>query len=86
MTADERPGPESRARASELGSRIHVALAALPEPYRSVVILREIQGHSYSEIRELLDMPLNTVRGTLHRGRRKLREALREEYEQVAVG
>jgi RNA polymerase sigma factor (sigma-70 family) len=85
-TVDGRPGPETRAHASELGSRIHCALAELPEPYRSVVVLREIQGLSYGEIGEVLEMPLNSVRVTLHRGRRKLREALREEYEHAAVG
>lgn len=83
--ADDRPGPEKRAHAAQLGSRIHDAIADLAEPYRSVVVLREILGLSYAEIQEVLDMPLNSVRVTLHRGRRKLREALREEYEHVAV-
>jgi RNA polymerase sigma-70 factor (ECF subfamily) len=82
---DCRPGPETRAHASEIGSIIHDALAALPEPYRSVVVLREIQGHSYHEISDILEMPLNSVRVTLHRGRRQLRRALREEYEHAAV-
>jgi RNA polymerase sigma factor (sigma-70 family) len=83
---DGRPGPESLAHAGELGSRIHAALTELPEPSRSVVLLREILGLSYGEIQEVLDMPLNSVRVTLHRGRKKMREALREEYEHVAVG
>lgn len=83
---DGRPGPERRAQASQLGSRIRNALAELSEPCRCVIVLREIEGLSYGEIRDLLDMPLNTVRVTLHRGRRQLREALREEYENVAVG
>jgi RNA polymerase sigma-70 factor (ECF subfamily) len=83
--ADVRPGPEASAQGSEIGSMIHGALAELPEPYRSVVVLREIQGLSYGEIGDVLDMPLNSVRVTLHRGRRKLREALREEYDHAAV-
>ena len=82
---DGRPGPDARVCASELGSKIHEALSGLSEPYRSVVVLREIQGLSYGEIRNVLDMPLNTVRVTLHRGRRRLREALREEYDHAAV-
>jgi RNA polymerase sigma factor (sigma-70 family) len=85
MVVDARPGPETRARASELGSIINHALAGLSEPFRSVVVLREIQGHAYDEIAQVLDMPLNTVRVTLHRGRRMLREALREEYDHAAV-
>lgn len=82
---DGRPGPDTRARASELGLKIHSALSDLSEPYRSVVVLREIQGLSYGEIGEVLNMPLNTVRVTLHRGRRQLREGLREEYDDAAV-
>ncbi len=85
MAVDVRPDPERRARASELGSIINHALAGLSEPYRSVVVLREIQGHAYDEIADVLDMPLNTVRVTLHRGRRMLRAALREEYDHAAA-
>lgn len=83
--ADRNPGPEGRLRGAELGSAIQRALAGLAEPYRSVVILREIEGLSYGEIAEVLEMPLNTVRVTLHRGRKSLREELREEYDRVAV-
>lgn len=85
MAVDARPGPERRARASELGSIINQALAGLSEPYRSVVVLREIQGRAYDEIADILTMPLNTVRVTLHRGRRMLRAALREEYDHAAA-
>lgn len=82
---DGRPRPDARLRASELGSKIQAALSGLGEPYRSVVILREIQQLTYGEISEVLNMPLNTVRVSLYRGRRSLREALREEYEHAAV-
>ena len=79
------PGPESLAHASQLGSRILQALDALSEPGRSVVILREIQGLSYQEIGEALEMPMSSVRVTLHRGRRRLREELKEVRDHVAV-
>lgn len=82
---DRDPGPEGRLRGAQLGDAIRRALAALAEPYRSVVILREIQGLSYTEIADALEMPLNTVRVTLHRARRKLRDELREEYDRAAV-
>ena len=82
---DLKPGPEGRLRGSQLGEAICRALADLAEPYRSVVILREIQGLAYSEIADALAMPLNTVRVTLHRARRRLRHELREEYERAAV-
>ena len=82
---DHAPGPEARAHASQLGARVLQALERLNEPGRSVVILREIQGLSYQEIGEALQMPVNNVRVTLHRGRRRLREDLREVYDHVAA-
>lgn len=85
VAVDARPGPDTRVRSSEIGLKINSALSDLSEPYRSVVILREIEGLSYGEIGEVLNMPLNTVRVTLHRGRRRLRETLREEYDHAAV-
>jgi len=44
----------------------------------SIVILREVQDYRYEEIGAALQMPLNTVKVYLHRGRRKLRERLQE--------
>ncbi len=79
------PGPERLAHASQLGGRIVRALDALTEPGRSVVILREIQGLSYQEIGEALEMPMSSVRVTLHRGRRRLREELKEVHDHVAI-
>ena len=82
---EDSPGPEGLAQSSELGSRLLAALHAMSEPHRSVVILREVQGLSYREIGEALEMPLSTVRVTLHRGRRRLREDLREVRHDVAA-
>jgi RNA polymerase sigma-70 factor (ECF subfamily) len=79
------PGPERLAHASQLGGRILQALETLTEPGRSVVILREIQGLSYQEIGEALEMPMSSVRVTLHRGRRRLREELKEVHGHVAA-
>ncbi len=72
------PSPEAAAEASELRARIHEALADLQEPYRSIVIFREIQDMKYDEISRSLELPLNTVKSYLHRGRRMLREKLSE--------
>ena len=52
------------------------ALDRVDAPYRRVVALRELQGFKYKEIAEALDMPLNTVKVYLHRGRKKLRAEL----------
>lgn len=79
------PGPEALTHASQLGRRILKALENLSEPGRSIVVLREIQGLSYREIADALEMPINNVRVTLHRGRRRLREELREVHGHVAA-
>lgn len=50
-----------------------------------MVILREIEGLAYQEIADALEMPLNTVRVVLHRGRRKLRERLGEDYRDATI-
>ena len=73
------PGPQSQAEGAEFRDRLEAALAKLPEPHRSIVILREIQGLAYDEIAAAVDRPLNTVKVYLHRGRKMLREQLREE-------
>jgi len=79
------PGPERLLSASRLGENIRRALEKLSEPHRSVVILREIQGLSYQEISDVLEMPLNNVRVNLHRGRRRMREELGEVHDHVAA-
>ncbi len=52
------------------------AVADLPEDFRTVVILCDIEGLSYEEIAEFVDIPLGTVRSRLHRGRKLLRGKL----------
>ena len=59
-----------------LGDDITRALESLPEDFRTVVILCDIEGLSYEEIAEFVDCPVGTVRSRLHRGRRMLREKL----------
>ena len=68
--------PAEDAEASDFRSRIEAALDEIDEPYRSVIILREIQNLKYKEISEALDMPMGTVKAYVHRGRKKLRHQL----------
>jgi RNA polymerase sigma factor (sigma-70 family) len=67
---------ERALQSRELRDAIERALAAIEEPYRSIIVMREIQGMPYAEISDVLGMPLGTVKVYLHRGRRMLREAL----------
>ena len=78
LVAASGPDPETRARAAELGGWLEKAVGKLAEPQRSIVILREVQGLSYREICDALDLSMDRVKVYLHRGRRRLREELKE--------
>ena len=52
------------------------ALAAMPEEFRMAVYLSDVEGFSYKEIAEIMDVPTGTVMSRLHRGRKLLRESL----------
>lgn len=80
VAEDESPSPHSRAETTSLGGAVRAAVARLPEPYRSAVVLREIQEHTYVQVGEVLDLPVNTVKTHVHRGRRMLRESLKEQF------
>lgn len=73
---DPQPGPEDRAiRADERG-RIEQALNALEPEYRQALTLRAIDGLSYIEISEILDIPAGTVKSRISRAREKMRRKL----------
>jgi RNA polymerase sigma-70 factor, ECF subfamily len=62
------------------------ALGGLPEAYRLVVILVEVQGFSYAEAAEALDVPVGTVRSRLSRARSMLQRALARQARQMGIG
>lgn len=68
--------PEEFVEHRELGSLIEQAIGELRPEYRSVVLLRHVEGYSYDEIADVLDLPLGTVKTYLHRARSELKEAL----------
>jgi RNA polymerase sigma-70 factor (ECF subfamily) len=74
------PGHEPDAAAalerSELEAAVRDAIAALPDERRIVVILRDLEGLSYEEIGEVLDLEPGTVRSRLHRARMDLKAKL----------
>jgi RNA polymerase sigma-70 factor (ECF subfamily) len=74
--AAEEPSPERRAISRNLGERIGTALRALPEKQRVVFALRHYDDRSLEDIASLLDLPLGTVKSTLHRAILGLRERL----------
>jgi len=52
------------------------AIEALPEQFRMAVLLADVEGFSYKEIAEILDIPIGTVMSRLHRGRKFLQKRL----------
>lgn len=54
--------------------QLQLAIKDLDEPFRSIIIMRDIQSLSYAEMQEALSMNESQVKVYLHRGRRKLRE------------
>ncbi len=73
---DGTPGPDRSAASEELGRRIGEALQALSPRDRAIVLMREVQGMAYEEIAQVLDLPLGTLKASLHRARERLRRDL----------
>jgi RNA polymerase sigma-70 factor (ECF subfamily) len=61
------------------------ALAALPEHYREVVVLRDVAQRSYAQIAAQLDCPLGTVMSRLHRGRALLRQLIEQRWARAGI-
>jgi RNA polymerase sigma-70 factor (ECF subfamily) len=68
--------PHEYVEHKELGSQIEHAIGDLREEYRSVIILRHVEGYAYDEIADILELPLGTVKTYLHRARGELRKSL----------
>ncbi|HZD49371.1 MAG TPA: sigma-70 family RNA polymerase sigma factor [Silvibacterium sp.] len=73
---DEHESPFEMAAQSELRSRVEAELRQVPDPFRTVVILRDIEGLAYEEIAEILGINLGTVKSRLMRGRANLKARL----------
>lgn len=74
--ADQGTSPFDQAAQRQLRERVETALREVPEAFRTVVVLREIEGFSYEEIAEILQTNLGTVKSRLTRGRAALRTVL----------
>ena len=78
--AAKRPGQQVVDRF--IRDKLSEAVAQLPEPYRQVLLLTDVEELAYKEVAEVLDIPIGTVMSRLHRARRKLR-AMLSEYAQL---
>jgi len=71
----ESPDPEALIIDNTVSSEVKEALEDLPEKFRTTVLL-DVEGFSYKEIAETLDIPIGTVMSRLHRGRKFLQKRL----------
>ena len=76
QAVDRTETPLAELESRELGSLIEQAVGKLRPEYRSCILLRHVEGRSYEEIAEVLDLPLGTVKTYIHRARNELREYL----------
>lgn len=60
----------------ELGGRIEVAIGELREEYRMAILLYHVEGYSYKEIADIMDIPLGTAKTYLSRARKELKKHL----------
>jgi RNA polymerase sigma-70 factor (ECF subfamily) len=74
--ADQGESPFELLAHEEIRARVEEELRQVPEPYRTVVLLRDIEGLSYEEIAEVLQVSLGTVKSRLIRGRDALKKRL----------
>ena len=74
--ADAERTAETEALESMPDDEVKQALESIPEQFRMAVILADIEGFSYKEIAEILDVPIGTVMSRIHRGRRQLQKLL----------
>jgi RNA polymerase sigma-70 factor, ECF subfamily len=74
--ADPQESPFELAAHQQMRERVEAELREVPEPFRSAVILRDIEGFAYEEIAEILHCNLGTVKSRLMRGRTHLKGRL----------
>jgi RNA polymerase sigma-70 factor, ECF subfamily len=84
--ADETQSPFESLAHEEVRARVEAELRMVPEPYRTVVVLRDIEQLSYEEIAEVLETSLGTVKSRLMRGRAALKKRLARYVREAGEG
>jgi RNA polymerase sigma-70 factor (ECF subfamily) len=74
--ADPGKSPEEIASLREERTRLRAAMSRLPEEFREAVLFRDVDGLSYQEIADVMEIPIGTVRSRIARGRALLKEEL----------
>ena len=76
-TPPSNPSPDAIVIQQELKASVHCAIRKLTPEMRAAIVMRELEGMSFKEIAEVLEQPEGTVKSTVFRARKKLRELLR---------
>jgi len=76
QATDRAESPLEELESRETGAAIEQAISRLRPEYRTCILLRHVEGRSYEEIAEVMDLPLGTVKTYIHRARLELREYL----------
>jgi RNA polymerase sigma-70 factor (ECF subfamily) len=77
--------PENLVLDALVDSDIIEAIDDLPEQFRMAVVLSDIEGFTYAEMAEIMDVPMGTVMSRLHRGRKQLQERLWEKARESGI-
>jgi RNA polymerase sigma factor (sigma-70 family) len=83
LLVDNAPGPEEVRLARELHDEVVEAIKGLSVANREAVVGYYLQGYSYAELAELLGVPVSTIKGRLHKGRKQLEPSLEPAARQV---
>ncbi|NPV28790.1 MAG: sigma-70 family RNA polymerase sigma factor [Firmicutes bacterium] len=80
--ADPAGDPAEALEGKELQRLVQKALLNLPEEFRTVLVLREMEGYSYEEIAAIMECSLGTVKSRLNRARQAIREKIEAELKE----
>ena len=86
ILVDQGESPLDACAHEEIRARVEQELKQVPEPYRTTVVLRDIEGLSYEEVAEVLQISLGTVKSRLIRGREALRKRLESFVRELGQG
>ena len=78
LGTDQVQEPGEAFEQKQLGTWLRTAIGDLKEPYRALVVVRDVQQNSYREVAQTLELSMAQVKVYLHRARRQLRENLEE--------
>ena len=84
--ADDRLSPEQSLEQAELERAVQNCINNLPEDFRSVVIMVDVEGMDYQEVSEAVGKPLGTIKSRLARARLRMRDCLEPVRELLPVG